>query len=398
MNKIYEITIAILLFLVMQPYFIWGIGNFVLIKYALLALLMLKLDFKNPENIPLLFIFVLVLSIIPISKGTNLYGFLSVTFLAGIPFLQKQFAYNVLKIFKTIIVIVTAISIMVWVLVMIVHVNLPSTVIPPLNSLKSYDYIAYPFLVIPQFSSDISSVLRFCCVFDEPGVVGTYSILLLYIGRFNFKDKENIILLIAGFMSLSLFFYITLFIFVTLKIFTGRINIKQRFKIILGILTMIIFVLTVPVLNDFIASRLVFDKERNTIEGNNRSTEELDDYIESIRWTDPYLWGDSEFAIERFSKSASLNNAILRFGFVFIFCFFIFFFLYAMTKLKGNKKEVFLFILLLFLTLYQRPAFMNPTYIFLFSSVITYYIVDEEKRKALLDLTESQSSLQPSNT
>lgn len=381
MNKFFEITIALLFFIMLRPSFTWGYSNFLMLQYLLLALLMFKVDLKDKGNIPLFLGFLVALSIIPISKGNNIFGFLSVVFFVFIPFLNKEFGYNVLRIFKIILVVVSSISILVWLLVVVVNVDLPHSVIPPLNSLKSYNYISYTFLVIPMNFTDITSLGRFCCVFDEPGVVGTYSILLLYIDNFRLKKIENIVLLISGLLSFSLFFYVSFLVFWVLKVIIK--SKKKRYKLwaVLGILLYIVAIQTVPILNEKIGMRLEYDKDTKTIVGNNRSTEGLNDYIESIRWTNQYLWGDSEQVIEHFSQSASINNAILQYGFVFVVCFFLFFFFYATVRMEGRYKLVMSFILLIFLTLYQRPGFLNSIYLFLFSSVINCYVVEEERQR-----------------
>ena len=123
-------------------------------------------------------------------------------------------------------------------------------------------------------------------------------------------------------------------------------------------------------MNEKIGARLEYDAQSERFVGDNRSSEKLDDYIESIRGTDIYSWGDTAENIEQFNNIAGLKVAILRYGMVFIVLFFVFFFLYSRSHLKGNNTEIFLFMLLLFLTLYQRPAFVGPGYLFLFTIVV----------------------------
>lgn len=78
------------------------------------------------------------------------------------------------------------------------------SIISPLNTIKSYEYIQYPFLVVSQVSDFV--YFRFCAYYDEPGVVGSIASLLLIGNRFNLRLWENWPILIAGLFSFSLFF------------------------------------------------------------------------------------------------------------------------------------------------------------------------------------------------
>ena len=98
---------------------------------------------------------------------------------------------------------------MVW-LLLFFGIPVPGKIIAPLNAVKTYNYIAYPFLVIPNYLGAGLDVyfqsLRFCGPFDEPGVVGTIAGLMLYIDNFNLKDKRNIFNFWTSFI-VSIFLY-----------------------------------------------------------------------------------------------------------------------------------------------------------------------------------------------
>ena len=96
----------------------------------------------------------------------------------------------------------------------------------------------------------------------------------------------------------------------------------------------------------------------------------LDNHIESIKGTNAYFWGDSDENIEYFSAYAGLQTAILRYGVVFIILYFIFFFCYA--YFRTSKRGLLLFMILLFATLYQRPAFVNSGYLYLFTCAVLF--------------------------
>lgn len=91
---------------------------------------------------------------------------------------------------------------------------MPYRVINALNTLKSYDYMAYAFFVMPSKTFDI--LPRFFGMYDEPGVVGTIAGAILMTRQFNFKKWINIPIFIAGILSFSLFFYVIFAIYVIL--------------------------------------------------------------------------------------------------------------------------------------------------------------------------------------
>lgn len=64
-------------------------------------------------------------------------------------------------------------------------------------------YTVYPLLVLDKGVD----ILRFYGPFNEPGVVGTLGAVLLCTQKFNFKDWRTLIILLAGVLSMSLFFF-----------------------------------------------------------------------------------------------------------------------------------------------------------------------------------------------
>ena len=371
-----EGLVAVLFFLMLKPVFVWGMNMF-FITYLLIGILLLNYE-KSSNNNKLLIFLLLIFSIGPIHDGKNIFGILSAALFAFIPFVKEEFLKKSYHIFKFIFVIITAISLLIWI-GLFLGISFPSKIIPPLNDLKTYNYLSYTFLVVPINFADIG---RFSCVFDEPGAVGTYSLIMLFISNFNLKKYDNIIILIAGICSLSLFFYVSLFCFLCYNAFFTNKSFKTRIITILSILTFIIGTLTIPVLNEAIGARIEYDKSSGKFVGDNRSGEMLDNHIESIKGTSAYYWGDTDQNIEYFAAHAGLQTAILRYGVVFIVLYFIFYFCFA--YLRATKRGLLLFMLLLFATLYQRPAFVNPSYLFLFTCAVLFG--SQQSNNELLDV------------
>ena len=373
-----EILVAIFMFLLVRPSITWT-WDVLFIHYGLLVLMAVQFDFNDKHNIPLFIFLFLSICIVPIAHDSNIIGVLATAMMAFIPFARKESSLRSFELFKQIVVAVLTISIVVWFVVLVFQVPLPYSVIEPLNVHKDHYYQRYPFLVLPMDIKDFS-VIRFCCVFDEAGVVGTMSLLFLYIGDFKLKRFDNIVFLVAGLISFSLFFYLGFVIFLLIKVFLNRELKRYRIASIVLVAGLFFTILTVPFLNDVVGYRFKFDEDKGTITGNNRSTDELDDYVASIRGTNLYYWGDPK-GEEEFLASASLQNAVLRYGVVYLVLFFIFFFFYAQIRMHNNWKEIAMFMLLLILTLFQRPGFLVPTYLYMFSSVVqSRQMVIEEKR------------------
>ena len=366
-----EFITAILFFIMLEPSFIWGIDTF-FIKYLLLFIMMIKTDLRSSGYLGLFLFFFFIISIIPITHGHNIIGFLAYVMFAFIPFVRKTFALRTFSIFRSILASVTTISILVWIAVIVLRINLPYTVIEPLNELKDYKYLSYPFLVIPtmSMSQDIMSIIRFHGMFDEPGAIGTYCLIMLYIDNFNIKKLRNVVFLIAGVISMSLFFYISSILFIMLRVVMNKAFRRYWFFVVVGMALLFVAVQTIPVLQEKIGARLEYNEDQGTIEGDNRTTGQLSEYIKSIRGTNAYFWGDTPEVVEDYSRESSVYNAILNYGIVFVILYFVFMFFYTHSHLNKSRIEIFLFMILLFMTLYQRPGFVTPTYLFMFTSVV----------------------------
>lgn len=112
----------------------------------------------------------------------------------------------VVSVFLKIIVFLFSIGLVFYILL-----NLG--IIPPyltfVRDLDGRTYYNFMFLYYTQ-GLDPLTLLRFYSVWDEPGVVGTMCSIVLFYYRNTISRKEFIIVLIAGVLSLSLFFLVVL--------------------------------------------------------------------------------------------------------------------------------------------------------------------------------------------
>lgn len=389
-ENVITFIVGVLLFLAMRPYFTWGIsGSYAQLLFVFPLAILFCINSKiTRQNVFYFFVFMLTLLFASISQNRNIMGMLSLIVLAGVPFVSRGYMIKVYDKYKMIYLIVVGLSICMWSFVQM-GMGFGGVVISPLNTVKTYDYMAYPFLVIPNYMGIDSyfQSLRFCGPFDEPGVVGTIAGLMLYIDDFNLKDKRNIVILLSGLLSMSLFFYLLSIVFAVYYLFTKQIKIKYRIFVVLFVILLIVFSKQSPVLNLLIWDRLEYDKTEGAISGDNRASEELKVYFDSIQGTSEFWWGiDNKSRLSEFSDSAGYRNAVLSNGAIVCIMYLLFFILFAISSIK-SIWYIIIFISLLLMTLYQRPGLFSVNYIYLFSMYIimhSKYEIQSMKYKKLI--------------
>lgn len=363
-----------LLFFVM-PYFVWNLPFLSLIRLALTCLLVI-IAFKNRKNINtkdrssiVLFVFTTVYYImLAFFHGTlNVFGIISQSvyvFFFSIVFLDVRFLLKVFKYFSNIYAVLIGVSLVCWFLA--IGGLLPSTgTIRHYNEMIDRTYSTYPFVVIEYFLDD---GMRFSGLFDEPGVVGTTSALLLCLSRFQMKNWRTYVLILSGVFSMSFFFYaLTTVYWPFYLIFSKR---KYIQALLLCSFFAIFFLKTQD--NDFISDRMWSRFEWNATEGkfagDNRMTEDGERYIEKIKGTHEYYFGVdniSEFW-KAAGESSSYKNIIAMYGIIFFVLYCAFF--VKLGKDNCNTRSSFVLYLLLFsVNMYQRVDLYSLPIMFLYS-------------------------------
>lgn len=357
---------AFLLFAMALPYFLWEYLSYfnLLIKLPLYIILFTQIDSKY-KDLPFGLFFGFIAILADICYQQNLVSMFFDIGLISVFVAKKEFLFSVYHKFWTLYVVTLSLSFL-CVLLIVIGVSLPSQIIQPLNELKNYNYIAYPFLVIP-FGEDS---IRFNSVFDEPGVVGTFSFLFLVIEQVNLKRIGNIIILVAGIMSFSLFFYLGLGLYLIFRMITIKGQIKQKVAIVVLSLLAFGVVVTNETTQEMIVSRVEWDEDSGSISGDDRAHGDLKEYVAGMRGTDAYLWGvKNKNLIDSYGGSASIQNAILKYGFVVVALFFFFYALYSLKYLK-LRLHWFFFMGVLFILIYNRPTMFDISRLFLYSMTL----------------------------
>lgn len=351
---------ACLLYAIIGPYFLWGLIEFpyfIPFLSGLLAIIFLK--FSEIKRYFAYYIFILFLLIIySLKANVSIGGFVVMSFSLILPFAKTSFSQRVFNIFVNIYTILISVSSIVWIFVLLGVVPSIGTIEP---TLKDHGYIIYPFVV----KTNTLEFFRFNGLFDEPGVVGTFNAIFLYILGFKKSDWRIYPLLLSGLLSLSLFFFLCVALYFIVANFE-KINFKSfaLFAILLGVF----YVTTKD--NELISStiweRLEWDSDSGSISGDNRLNEDADAIYERKKGTLDYWFGDSELQQheEAFKGSSSYKVVVLRSGMVFFLLYLLFFILLA-RKYSGRRIPL-LFLVLLIIVEYQRPWLFGTGYFFLF--------------------------------
>lgn len=353
-----------LLFVLSAPYFFWSLLGNAFGKFfvgGLLTVLFFINRSFNKRNSFLFFYFVVLAILYWLTSGNNFNFFILLTPVLMIPFCNDEFSHETFQCFFNIFSIVITISIVEYVLA-VLGILPPFSSRAPLNSLKSDVYHVYLTLV-----STTIPPLRFHGPYDEPGVVGTTCAIILCIEKFNFKDKRVLITFLAGALSLSLFFYVSVVVCWMLNRFRNRLSITTIIFIVAALFLAITIVLRVPVLNEYIAERLVFDSDTGFSGDNRINMEIVNSYLNSMHGGT--LWfgiPDKEYYMQLVEGSSSIFTTIIVYGLLFFIAYVLFFVMYALFNFKSVVSLI-IFIFIFIATIYQRPSVFSYFYVFLFT-------------------------------
>lgn len=362
---------AIFIIYLMKPYFIWtgffGSVEVMSIVTLLLGVLFVRnFDRGTSGSFPLALSFVAIVMMYVLLNGYNLRFSLTFFPIALLPFATIDYQRNVYNNFLNVYTILLSVSLIVWVLV-IVGVMPSLGTIAPLNALKSYNYQVYPLLVRSNDS------FRFFGPFDEPGVIGTISGIILCIQKFNLNDRRNAIVFASGLCSLSFFFYALIAIYFLLYYMVEKKSIQSTIIYVIGLAIAVAIITNVPVLNEILGERFIWDSQSNSFAGENRTNDFAREYFDSIIGTHEFWWGveDKEFYREMVAGSSSYINTIVFNGMVFFMSYCLFFILYAWRN-KFSIGTFALFTLVLAATIYQRPFLFNAEFVFLWACLARF--------------------------
>ena len=349
---------AFCIFLLTPPFYLWHTVS-PLFFIGICCLLSLKNIVKSDTKNYILFIaFFFFYTYISIKNEQNFFGFVSILSICTLFITSPEFLIDVFKKYVYIFSITIIPSIIVFLLVYLLKINLPHITISSLNEFKTHDYFQYAFLVQPD--NFLESILpRFCGYYDEPGVVGTLSGVILMSSGFNLRKKINIPVFIAGILSFSFAFYVMAIIYGL-----AFLSFKVKIWLIFASIGFVVLFSNNEVLDSYIFSR--FTIEDGKIAGDNREADKtFKATYERFTQTNNYYFGVGAKAGQLFNfGGATYKDLIVAYGIIFFIYFVGVLTLYAFFDLQF-KKEFFIFILILISILYQRPFITEYFYMFL---------------------------------
>ncbi len=372
---------AILFFVLLRPYFTWSFAlnnkvNFYLSAILSLVFFIQRKKLSNHET--MLFVFLIfTVGLFSIRAGGNFLGLLTIMFIVLIPFAKDSFYKSVFDHFTSIYCLIVGISLITWILVLmgIAH---PVGFLSSLDETKTGIYATY--MVYPLCVSQ-GLDFRFYGPFDEPGVVGTVSALLLFCNRGSLKSFKSIVLLLTGLFSLSLFFYIIVIVYYLL-FGVSKHNRNISIIIVLSLFAGL-FLLTRnnDIMRTVLWDRFLWDEFENTIAGDDRMGQIGDEAFERIRGTDEYWFGvkDKQAYLSFVEGSSSYKNVIALNGMIFFILYVLFFFLFGLTY-KKNWVSFIIYMIVFLATIYQRPGLFSFVWFFMFSYMARLDSMREEQR------------------
>ncbi len=385
-KRICNVTILNLLFSItafcgFAPYFIWHENiiiyyAFVVITFSFYLILLfthtLTIQYKN------LNLFLFTIFIITYMNFSDLE-----TFARSIIINISLFSYilmtmeNKKKIY-TYLSYIIAISLLPSIIVYVCHqfnIELNWSYLKPMNPLKTASQCYYKqyfgaVILTSPHSPQIQGLYRLCGMFDEPGVVGTLSALLLIGDRLQIKKNfRNIVILIGGILSFSLAFYILILVYLGMLSLLDK-NYKN--VIIIMIFVILIGLFNTGVIeNDFINNRLIqrMQLQDGRLQGDNRTSRyyesQFEVFLESgfsniifgmgkgASIANPYMAGSSSW------KNVVYDNGFVGFSLLILF-------LVIITLTFNRTKYGIMFLLIMLASIYQRPGVLNLSYMSVF--------------------------------
>ncbi|WP_313135715.1 hypothetical protein [Stutzerimonas nitrititolerans] len=227
-----------------------------------------------------------------------------------------------------------------------------------------------------------TSVKRFYGVFDEPGVVGTLSALMLCGLRFNFSLKRTWIILVAGALSWSLAFVILSVV--------GFILVKRggRAKLVFGLMSAGGGVVGLYLLSDISAGdsayQLLLYRIANFSEYgvSSRVDDSLNSYFMSFLGSSYFLFGEGTSFFQKNPELLSGQGVVfymIEYGFFGVLVLLSFYVL-LIYRFSVKRIDGYLLLTIFLLSFLQRPHLMTPWQIVLFWSILCCWSQAEKYR------------------
>lgn len=363
---------AFLLLCAAQPYFVWGLHIHNYLLYP--CILFYAIKYFKLKNAGLLLIITL-LSFYCAIQESQIGLYLNYFSIPLLYIINKQRCALIFERMTLIFSFLVGLSVFFYLLFLLAPSMLPSYQLPSPNPGKSFNYLAYPFFVVPN----TGDFFRFHGLFDEAGANGSVTALFLFLNKYDLKKKNNLILFLNGVLSFSFFFIVTSLFYFLLKQF--KCSIKNILFVTLAYIAGLILYNETKdneMISFFVWNRMEISDE-GELKGDNRSDKIFDDaYQRFIESPDVLLGRGAGSAAKVASDTSSYKMLIFDYGIIW-FLFFLFFWIAILHVDNKNVDKGFLALLFIFLAMiYQRPGILNPFFSFAFMNTGAYQIMNSK--------------------
>ena len=238
------------------------------------------------------------------------------------------------------------------------------------------------------------SIIRFCGLYNEPGLWGTIAALILCVEDLNFHKLSNILILVAGAFTFSFAFWVILVVYYVLS--RGKFFSTLWVIVVLAIL----YVYVVPKIEtgneavDALIGRLTY--EDGEFAGDNRSNEHLDYLLEKTLLSTKAFFGhgggyivhlgyDGSLSYKTYIVEHGILGFLLMYGSLLI----------AVLKYAKKNRYVLPFVLVFFLSIYQRPGVFSMVYMVILLGGIDQ-IMNQRKTHKLKSLKKTHKLIKGS--
>lgn len=380
---LYCLFFSFALFIGFTPYFTWNLSISALGLSSMTIAFLAILKFKKNNLLFLGFGLLTVLYVLMAVRGNySIGGAIVLLLIVPIFYMDPCLICKIYKVFVIMFSVLLLISFIIYILVVLLDIPIPGSDIEPLNQLKTYIvYTKYPFLVVADSYNFLK--FRFAGYFDEPGVVGTISAVCLLTNKFNMKKWYNIILLICGLFSMSLFF-------IGVSFFYFFMVASPKAKIIVVIIAS---VLVCSLWDNEVVSMTLFNRffdEGGTLSLQSNRTHLSESWYNKFSCSYDYWIGLGQGAHFIYDEGgSSYKDIIIDYGAIFLFLY-VLGFVIAMFKYGKSNNNKLIYVFVLISVIYQRPFIENVSYVFLLLSPLFVLSNVTEKNNNHLKLCKTK--------
>lgn len=351
--------------------------NFILIVSSYLRTK--KIDKANILQVVPLLLFFIITSFYSYNGIINFKGLLNLLQCITFVLSSKTIKLKTFKYFKKVIFVVCLLGI-------ICFINYYLELFIPFQLVKYYQQNTYSryvdYKIIFLLTNQYTNSLRLCGVFNEPGYLGTICALLLCAFDVDLKDKENIIIFIAGLLTFSLAFIIIILAYLLLK------YVKNIKTIIITVAILFLFLFVIPNIETSNSSLgRVIDRMKITedgLSGDNRSGEDLDRILENMLIYKPFFgYGDGYLNTQKLEAHSTYKSYVIEYGIIGCLLIWGSLFVASLYKKMGNINILF-YVLVFFLSIYQRPHIFVFIYQIILYGGILYVESNAQINKKLI--------------